>query len=67
MVFSLRANMLFAPAMRIPSIAMFSGMDPAGLPLSVTFDGYSGEDRRLLDIAEIIEDILPPLAEPKSI
>ncbi len=46
------ANMLLAPAMRTPSISMYSGMDKAGLPLSVTFDGYSGQDRRLLDIAE---------------
>ena len=57
------ANMLFAPAMRTPSIAMYSGMDKDGLPLSVTFDGYSGQDRRLLDIAEAIERVLPPLAE----
>ena len=61
------ANMLFAPAMKIPSIAMYSGMDKAGLPLSITFDAYSGQDRRLLDIAEAIEKILPPLVEPKSI
>ena len=59
--------MLFAPAMRTPSIAMFSGMDKDGLPLSVTFDGYSDQDRRLLEIAEAIEKVLPPLAEPKSI
>lgn len=61
------ANMLFAPAMKTPSIAMYSGMDKAGLPLSITFDAYSGQDRRLLDIAEAIEKILPPLVEPKSI
>ena len=61
------ANMLFAPAMRTPSISMYSGMDKAGLPLSVTFDGYGGQDRRLLDIAEAIETVLPPLAEPKSL
>lgn len=61
------ANMLFAPAMRTPSISMFSGMDPAGLPLSVTFDGYTGEDRRLLDIAEGLEKVLPGLEEPDSI
>jgi len=61
------ANMLFAPAMRTPSIAMYLGVDTAGLPLSVTFDGYSGQDRRLLDIAEAIEKVLPPLAEPESI
>ncbi len=61
------ANMLFAPAMRTPSIAMYSGMDNDGLPVSVTFDGYSGQDRRLLDIAEAIERVLPPLAEPRSI
>ena len=61
------ANMLFAPAMRTPSISMYSGMDKAGLPLSVTFDGYGGQDRRLLDLAEAIERVLPPLAEPKSL
>jgi mandelamide amidase len=61
------ANMFFSPAQRTPSIAMFSGLDKAGLPLSVTFDGYSGQDRRLLDIAEVIEKVLPPLVEPKSI
>jgi mandelamide amidase len=60
-------NMLFAPAMKAPSMAMFSGMDPAGLPLSVTFDAASGADRRLLDIAEAIEKVLPPLAEPDAI
>ena len=60
-------NMLFAPAQRTPSISMFSGLDKAGLPLSVTFDGYSGQDRKLLDIAEAIERVLPPLSEPKSI
>ena len=60
-------NMLFAPAMRTPSISMYSGMDKAGLPLSVTFDGYGGQDRRLLDLAEAIETVLPPLAEPKSL
>jgi mandelamide amidase len=61
------ANMLFAPGMKTPSIAMFSGMDPAGLPLSVTFDAASGADRRLLDIAEAMEKALPPLVEPDSI
>lgn len=61
------ANMLFAPAQKTPSISMFSGLDPAGLPLSVTLDGYSGEDRKLLDIAEAIERVLPPLLEPKMI
>ena len=61
------ANMLFAPAMRTPSISLYSGMDSAGLPLSVTFDGFSGEDRKLLDVAEAIENVMPRLAEPKSI
>jgi Asp-tRNA(Asn)/Glu-tRNA(Gln) amidotransferase A subunit family amidase len=61
------ANMLFAPAQKTPSISMFSGLDPAGLPLSVTLDGYSGEDRKLLDIAEAIENVLPPLVAPKAI
>ena len=61
------ANMLFAPAMRTPSISLYSGMDSAGLPLSVTFDGFSGEDRKLLDIAEAIENVMPRLEEPKSI
>ena len=61
------ANMLFAPVQRTPSISMFSGLDKAGLPLSITFDGYSGQDRKLLDIAEVVEKVLPPLAEPKSI
>jgi Asp-tRNA(Asn)/Glu-tRNA(Gln) amidotransferase A subunit family amidase len=60
-------NMMFAPSTRRPSIAMFSGLDKAGLPLSVTFDGNSGDDRRLLDIAEVLETALPPLAEPGSI
>ena len=60
-------NMLFAAAMKTPSMAMFSGMDPAGLPLSVTFDAASGADRRLLDIAEALERVLPPLQEPESI
>ncbi len=60
------ANMLFAPAMRSPSISMYSGMDDDGLPLSVTFDGLSGYDRRLLDVAEAIEGILPHLEEPES-
>jgi len=64
---SIGANMLFSPAQRTPSISMFSGLDKAGLPLAVTFDGYSGQDRKLLDIAEVIEKILPPLVEPKSI
>lgn len=61
------ANMLYAPAMKTPAIAMYSGMDEAGLPLSVTFDGHSGQDRRLLDIAEALEKVLPPLAEPQSV
>lgn len=60
------ANMLYAPAQKTPSISMFSGLDAAGLPLSVTLDGYSGEDRKLLDIAEAIEKVLPPLVEPKA-
>lgn len=60
-------NRLFAPGTKRPSIAMFSGMDRDGLPLSVTFDGVAGGDRRLLDIAEAIERVLPPLEEPKSI
>ncbi|MDX1556084.1 MAG: amidase family protein, partial [Xanthomonadales bacterium] len=60
-------NMFFAPAMKTPSIAMFSGLDPDGLPLSVTFDSASGSDRRLLDIAEALEKVLPPLEEPESI
>jgi Asp-tRNA(Asn)/Glu-tRNA(Gln) amidotransferase A subunit family amidase len=61
------ANMFFSPAQKTPSVAMFSGLDKAGLPLSVTFDGYSGQDRKVLDIAEAIEKVLPPLAEPTSI
>ncbi|MGH8223216.1 MAG: amidase [Woeseiaceae bacterium] len=61
------ANMLFAPGMKAPSIALFSGTDPDGLPLSVTFDAPSGADRRLLDVAEAIEKVLPPLAEPDGI
>jgi len=65
--FQIGANMFFAPAQKTPSISMFSGLDKSGLPLSVTFDGYSGQDRKLLDIAEVIEKVLPPLAEPKSI
>lgn len=60
-------NMFFAPSTRRPSIAMFSGMDRDGLPLSVTFDGVTGGDRRLLDIAEALERVLPPLEEPSSI
>lgn len=60
-------NMFFAPSTRRPSIAMYSGMDKDGLPLSVTFDGTTGSDRRLLDIAEAIERLLPPLEEPNSI
>lgn len=60
-------NMFFAPGTRRPSISMFSGMDPDGLPLSVTFDGSTGSDRRLLDIAEALERVLPPLEEPASI
>jgi mandelamide amidase len=63
----LGANMLFAPAQKTPSISLFSGVDKAGLPLSVTFDGSTGQDRKLLDIAEAIEKVLPPLAEPQSI
>lgn len=61
------ANSFMAPVQRTPSIAMFSGMDRDGLPLSVTFDGYSGEDRKLLDIAEAIEKVLPPLEEPAAV
>ena len=60
-------NMFFAPGTRRPSISMFSGMDQAGLPLSVTFDGATGGDRRLLDIAEALERVLPQLEEPTSI
>lgn len=63
---SIGPNMMFAPAMRTPSISMYSGMDAAGLPLSVTFDGYSGDDRGLLDIAETLETVLPRLVEPDS-
>jgi mandelamide amidase len=58
------ANMMFSPAMRSPSISLFSGMDPAGLPLGMTFDGLSGEDRKLLDLAEAVEQVLPALVEP---
>lgn len=61
------ANMFFAPTMKTPSIAMFSGLDPDGLPLSVTFDAASGADRRLIDIAEALEKVLPPLETPESI
>jgi mandelamide amidase len=61
------ANMLFAPTQRTPSISMFSGLDKSGLPLSITFDGYSGQDRKLLDIAEVIEKVLPSIVEPKTI
>lgn len=60
-------NMFFAPGTRRPSIAMYSGLDKDGLPLSVTFDGASGGDRKLLDIAEALEPVLPELEEPKSI
>ena len=64
---SIGANMMYSPSMRTPSIALFSGMDGAGLPLSLTFDALSGDDRKLLDIAEAIEKVLPRLLEPKSI
>lgn len=60
-------NMFFASSTRRPSIAMYSGMDKDGLPLSVTFDGATGADGRLLDIAEALERVLPQLEEPKSI
>lgn len=60
-------NMMFAPGLKVPSIAMFSGLDPDGLPLSVTFDAASGADRRLLDMAEALEKVLPPLVEPRSV
>ena len=65
--FSFGANMILAPAMKTPSLALFSGLDRAGLPLSITLDGYSDQDRRLLDIAEAVEKVLPPVVEPKSI
>ena len=65
--YSFGANMMFAPAMRTPSIALFAGLDQAGLPLSVTLDGYTSEDRRLLNIAEAVEKVLPPVAEPRTI
>ena len=61
------ANMMYSPGMRTPSVSLFSGMDSAGLPLSVTFDALSGDDRRLLDIAEALETVLPTLVEPGSI
>lgn len=64
---SIGANMMYSPGMRTPSIALFSGMDNAGLPLSLTFDALSGDDRKLLDIAEAIEKVMPGLVEPKSI
>ena len=60
-------NMFFAPAMKAPSMAMYTGMDPDGLPLSVTFDAASGADRRLLDVAEAIEKVLPGLMVPASV
>jgi mandelamide amidase len=63
----LHANMAFSPAMRTPSVALFAGMDRMGLPLSVTVDGYTGGDRRLLDIAEAVEKVLPSIVEPKAI
>jgi mandelamide amidase len=65
--YSYGANMILAPAMKTPSIALYSGMDRAGLPLSITLDGYSDQDRRLLDLAEAVEKVLPPVVEPKSI
>ena len=33
----------------------------------VTFDLATGGDRHLLDIAEVLEHVLPPLREPSSI
>jgi len=65
--YSYGVNMPFASAMKSPSVALFAGMDRAGLPLSITLDGYSDRDRHLLDIAEAVEKVLPPVAEPKSI
>jgi Asp-tRNA(Asn)/Glu-tRNA(Gln) amidotransferase A subunit family amidase len=61
------ANVMYSPGMRTPSISLFSGVDTAGLPLPVTFDALSGDDRKLLDVAEAIEKVLPRLVEPKSI
>lgn len=61
------ANMMYSPSMRAPSISLFSGMDSAGLPLSATFDALSGDDRKLLDVAEAIEKVLPRLVERKSV
>ncbi len=60
-------NMLFSPALRTPSLSMYSGMDKRGMPLGMTFDGYADQDRRLLDIAEAIEKVMPPVVEPESI
>lgn len=49
---SIGANMMYSPSMRTLSIALISGMDGAGLPLSLTGDALSGDDRKLLDAAE---------------
>ncbi|MFN7053956.1 amidase [Hyphomonas sp.] len=47
----------------LPAAAVYTGLSPEGLPLSVQVIGPQGADSRLLDFAEAVEQVfgLPPL------
>jgi Asp-tRNA(Asn)/Glu-tRNA(Gln) amidotransferase A subunit family amidase len=48
----------------IPGVTLPAGLTPAGLPVGLGLDGPSGSDRRLLAVARVLEEILPPISAP---
>jgi indoleacetamide hydrolase len=51
----------------LPGISMPIGCNKDGLPLSIALDAPSMQDKRLLEIASAIEQLLPPMPLPKFI
>lgn len=50
----------------MPSISIPSGMTPSGLPVGLLLDGLPGSDAFLLELAQSIEALLPPIPRPKN-
>lgn len=48
----------------LPAAAVYSGISPDGLPLSVQVIGPAGSDARVLDLAEALEALFGPPPEP---
>ncbi|MFC7047897.1 indoleacetamide hydrolase [Emcibacter nanhaiensis] len=49
----------------LPGISLPVGLSSAGLPIGMELDGPDGSDRKLLQLAAAIQDVLEPMPAPK--